>query len=180
MPLEREISELPVLSAITGTNILHTKDTGTSVDSTMTVQQVLDLAPAADQQPADAVLDTGVDSIVFADGSDSNRLKRESWADFLSLIGAATVTGTVASGAFSIGPIHFRIGNVVSNSNSAQVFNFASSFTTACSGVWLNLQSADASSPMPALSWTTSGFTIDRTNAYLSTVHTVNYLAIGY
>ena len=65
------------------------------------------------------------------------------------------------------------------NTDSAYTLTFTEEFPIECFGVMVNRQTADAESPILAISYTTTGFTVDRDDS-ISGSQTINYMAIGY
>ena len=70
-------------------------------------------------------------------------------------------------------------GNDSRNTDAAYTINFTKEFPSECVGVMVNRQTADAESPMLAISYTKTGFTIDRDDGITGS-QTINYLAIGH
>lgn len=181
----KEIDEFPQLAIVTGTQIIHTKDTDSS-DSIMTVQQVIDLVPvpptvdAFDPESNPIVTPTASDLFVLLDNNTGNTEGTATVAKIQTLLGLVSATSNFATnGFFDIGGLELRWGTYVSNTDGLQTVAFFKTFTTQCFGVYLNAQLADSQHPILAASFDTDEFTSNRTNLIDGDV-TVTYFALGF
>ena len=66
-----------------------------------------------------------------------------------------------------------------SNTDSVQSFTFSKEFPRVCYGVFINVKQGGTDDFMSVVSFTTTGFDINRDNA-INATHHFNYLAIGF
>lgn len=181
---EIEINELPVGVDITTSSILHSKDSS-GADVQITIGSVLDLASTVDLSTliptTEGSVDTGSDFALFSDATAGGEIKRVSFSTFTSALGLPSVTGSASLGYYNIGDLQIRYGQVVNNTDAAQTFTFATPFTTACVITLAAVSEAEGTKPISAVSWTSTGFTVDRDNGQFSPSNqNIVYIAMGY
>ena len=122
------------------------------------------------------------DSTKISNSSQGNILTTRDYVldviNYLNGLGFAKVL-TGESGYQKIwGGLIIQWGSVTSSTDAAQTFTFPTNFTSACYTVVTNRKQSNSSLAVPAVSWTTNGFVIDR-QSDVSGSFVVTYIAIG-
>lgn len=114
--------------------------------------------------------------LVFFDPT-ADQVKTISSQDFQdNVIGT---TADTSEKTFSVGGVLVKVGNVVNNTDSAQVYNFGTAFPNVCWGVWINKRSSNSTNPLFATDITAVKFEINRSDFDDGTSN-VDYFAIGF
>jgi len=78
------------------------------------------------------------------------------------------------------GGLLLQWGTDTSTVDTAEVFNFPTTFPTSCAVVFTNPAVADITAPLPVTAKTTTTFTIDRSGTAFAGSNTFTYFALGY